>query len=253
MPPEEVVNQLFEKLLSIRVFPEEAIYSLRQQPKERKWELLLREHEDNTQFDLPKLSDIQEREFLLMSRPSDSIDPKFKLKPLRVMSDDKTVTVTKILPDDPDSSKVSFDSLSTSMVSESESFYEQETQIQRWIPEWFVSRIMANKLSLRDCKKLERKLTENNTLKHSGLTWMQGFNNAQGETALSVVLSKMNKKSIKSNEEFDKEYVIVKCLKHINIERNDQDLKEKVHVVKALVFLLVSPRLTTKFWSRKSW
>ncbi|MCP8718876.1 MAG: hypothetical protein M5F18_06220, partial [Asgard group archaeon] len=247
MPPEEVVNQLFEKLLSIRVFPEEAIYSLRQQPKERKWELLLREHENNTQFDLPKLSDIQEREFLLMSRPSDSIDPKFKLKPLRVMSDDKTVTVTKILPDDPDSSKVSFDSLSTSMVSESESFFmNKKLKFRDGSPEWFVSRIMANKLSLRDCKKLERKLTENNTLKHSGLTWMQGFNNAQGETALSVVLSKMNKKSIKSNEEFDKEYVIVKCLKHINIERNDQDLKEKVHVVKALVFLLVSPRLTTR-------
>ena len=107
---------------------------------------------------------------------------------------------------------------------------------------------MANKLSLKDCKKLERKLVENNVVKNSGVTWTQGFINAQGETALSVVLTKINKKSIKSNEEFDKEYLIVKCLKHINSEKRDEalSLKEKVYVVKALVFLLVSPRLTTR-------
>lgn len=105
---------------------------------------------------------------------------------------------------------------------------------------------MANKLSLRDCKKLERKLVENSLVKQTGVTWTQGFINAQGETALSVVLTKINKKSIKSNEEFDKEYLIVKCLKHINSEKETQPLKEKVYVVKALVFLLVSPRLTTR-------
>ncbi|RCK66176.1 Formin BNR1 [Candida viswanathii] len=272
IPPEEVVDQLFEKLLSIRVFPEEAIYSLRKQLKERKWELLLREHETNTHFDLTKLSkqasdrfftnrhNYQEREYLLMSRSTDNLDPQKKLKPLRVTSSQeleeepsKTVTVTKIAPDDPDVSKMSIDSGgSGSMGSESESLLgtimSKKLKFRDGSPEWFVSRIMANRLSLKDCKKLERKLIENNTIKHTGATWIQGFVNAQGETALSVVLAKVNKKSIKSNEEFDKEYVIVKCLKHINVERIEQEehLKDKVHVVKALVFLLVSPRLTTR-------
>lgn len=52
IPPDEIVDQLFEKLLSIRVFPNEALYSLKKQPVERKWELLLREHETNHHFDL---------------------------------------------------------------------------------------------------------------------------------------------------------------------------------------------------------
>ena len=61
---------------------------------------------------------------------------------------------------------------------------------------------MANKLSLKDCKWKE--ISRKQRGQNSGVTWTQGFINAQGETALSVVLTKINKKSIKSNEEFDK-------------------------------------------------
>lgn len=269
IPPEEIVDQLFEKLLSIRVFPDEAVYSLKKQPVERKWELLLREHETNHHFDLKKLSKqatdkfltnrdrFQEHEFLIMSR-STTQEPKPKLKPLRIVSggedydDEETPTVTKLVHDDSSTSKLSIESGGSSGApTETESLLglvNKKLKIRDGSPDWYVSRIMANKLSLKDCKKLERKLVENNVVKNSGVTWTQGFINAQGETALSVVLTKINKKSIKSNEEFDKEYLIVKCLKHINSEKRDEalSLKEKVYVVKALVFLLVSPRLTTR-------
>ncbi|KAL6454865.1 BNR1 Formin BNR1 [Candida maltosa Xu316] len=279
IPDEEIVDQLFERLLSIRVFPEEAIYSLKMQPKERKWELLLREHNTNNSFDLDKLSKqetdrffanrdkFKEREFLMMNR-SDSSESKPKLKSLRIVSNtdslidsellippkdaSRTITVTKIFPEEPTTRKLSLDSGgSGGTASENDSLLgmvNKKLKLKDGSPEWFVSRIMANKLSVKDCKKLEKKLVENTILKHGGISWIQGFTNAQGETALSVVLSKINKKSIKSNDEFDKEYLIVKCLKHINAERSDQpdQLKEKIHVVKALVFLLVSPRLTTR-------
>ena len=276
IPPDEIVDQLFEKLLSIRVFPNEALYSLKKQPVERKWELLLREHETNHHFDLKKLSKqaadkflanrdkFQEHEFLMMSR-GNTQEPKQKLKPLRIVSggqdeeeaymsspsdSSKTVTVTKLVHDDSNTSKLSIESGGSSGApTETESLLglvNKKLKLRDGSPDWYVSRIMANKLSLRDCKKLERKLVENSLVKQTGVTWTQGFINAQGETALSVVLTKINKKSIKSNEEFDKEYLIVKCLKHINSEKETQSLKEKVYVVKALVFLLVSPRLTTR-------
>ena len=76
---------------------------------------------------------------------------------------------------------------------------------------------MANKPHQR-LQEIGKEISRKQRGQNSGVTWTQGFINAQGETALSVVLTKINKKSIKSNEEFDKEYLIVKCLKHINSE-----------------------------------
>jgi len=76
---------------------------------------------------------------------------------------------------------------------------------------------------------------------------------------LSVILSRVNKKSIKSNEEFDKEYIIVKCIKHIlnseNVDEKEADdissltsmaQKNKSHVIKTLIFSVISPRLATR-------
>lgn len=52
MPEPAVVEHLFQKLLSIRVFPED---SFKTTSLKRKWELLLSEGETNAAFDLPQL------------------------------------------------------------------------------------------------------------------------------------------------------------------------------------------------------
>lgn len=107
------------------------------------------------------------------------------------------------------------------------------------LPEWFVSRIMSNKLTLKEYRKLDKKLLEPRFGE-----WKASFVAAQGETALSVILTRINKKSIKSNEEFDKEYQIVRCLRSLLDQRlNNRDIG---HVIKAIMFSLISPRLATR-------
>lgn len=242
MPRTEVVDALFDRLLSTRVFPEASFQNI---TTRRKWELLLSENENNADFDL--------RSLVRTASVDEEIDSRkqFSLKALSRLGTRKNSTE--------EDRKRSIDSLSTDMdqvASISSASIGKKHRLKDGSPEWYVSRVMANKLTLKEYRKLDKRLTEPRYR-----AWMDGFIAAQGETALLVILSRINKKSIKSNEEFDREYVIIKCLKNImNLEKlegdDDRDpetasiasstLKNRPHVVKAIVFSLISPRLATR-------
>ncbi|CAI5755510.1 unnamed protein product [Candida verbasci] len=231
-PRPEIVEQLFEKLLSIRIFPEESLPNLRHSSIERKWELLLSETKSNTDFDLKRLSKQADEYFKDLNITKDTNSPEI-------------ITVTKLDQPTPTTPATVQSKFSLESSNSGNSANENEIigsvnkfKLKESTPEWFVSRIIANKLSFKDTKRLEKKLK-------SSSTWVDSFINAQGETALAILLNKINKKTIKSNQEFDTEYLIVKCFRHINKGRTDS-VTDLPIVIKALVFSLISPKLSTK-------
>lgn len=266
MPDKKIVDALFEKLLSTRFFPENSFKGV---STKRKWELLLSESETNSEFDLKNL-------YRSVSNTENNTPPE---RPLPSKSNDESIWGDFNNPFTQLKSKASFKVLKTNVSlelkskksldsdmksrkstdsdsksrelaenDETDSNFTSILKKQRLkdgTPEWFVSRIMSNKLTLKEFKKLDKKLSDN---KQEG--WAQAFHHAQGETALSVILSRINKKSIKSNDEFDKEHLIVKCLRNIMTEEQFEDedgsSKNKAHVIKAIIFSLISPRLATR-------
>lgn len=244
MPRAEVVDVLFDRLLSTRVFPEASFQNI---TTRRKWELLLSENENNADFDLRSLVRTAS-----VDEESDS-KKQFSLKALSRLGTRKNSTEEE--------RKRSMDSLGTELdqlnsIASTSNSIGKKNRLKDGSPEWYVSRVMANKLTLKEYRKLDKRLTEPRYK-----AWMDGFIAAQGETALLVILSRINKKSIKSNDEFDREYVIIKCLKNImNLDKLDEDddrdpetasiasstRKNRPHVVKAIVFSLISPRLATR-------
>lgn len=260
IPNQAIVDSLFEKLLSVRAFNEKAEQTLREQPTRRKWELLLSENETNMDFDLSSLLKTHTNE------PTRSyIPPKpVKVEVTRKKTDSSHENIAKhhktknVLLSKHDNIQSPPDQEKTTNMHTSSALNKKQ-KLKDGSPEWFVARIMSNKLSLREYKKLEKKLHENLFSLKLGVSWCQLFVSAQGETALSVILSRINKKSIKSNEEFDKEYIIVKCLKNIlNSEREDQEeaenlefvmankFKNRTLLIKSMIFSLISPRLSTR-------
>ncbi|KAI5963454.1 uncharacterized protein KGF55_002334 [Candida pseudojiufengensis] len=200
IPDKEIVNFLFEKLLSIRIFSKEAVNSLRRESLERKWELLLRENETNSSFDLSVTPHqlIKERQFDL---------EEFNSK--------------------------------------------NELAIKDNSPEWYISQIMANNLKLMHFKTLEKKLDNKSQLNDSDFNWVDSFLFHQGDSALSAFLLKIAKRSVKSNEELDIEYLIIKCLKHILHFEREESLQSgmansKKTIINALSRSLRSPRIATR-------
>lgn len=281
MPGSEVVDSLFERLLSLRIFTDGALKTLREQPTKRKWELLLSENEINSNFDLRNLSRQTETRHLdrIVSNSSTSSIPPPPLPPKpskRTLARKETPPMGPPLgfPSSNSSRKPSSDDgpassqpiLTTvtnldlmSGVNAITPSFSKKTKLSVGLPEWFVSRLMSNKLTSKEYRKLEKKLVKNSISSKTGHTWIRSFNDAQGETALSVILARINKKSIKSNDEFEKEYAIVRCLKNIlnaemdgevmtDVESVDTNAltKNKPHVIKAIIFSLISPRLATK-------
>lgn len=328
MPPPDIVDTLFEKLLSYRVFTDAAVKSLKEQSTKRKWELLLSENESNSSFDLKTLS--KQIQATPTPTPTPTPPPQIITKIERSSSTSSESSLSKrarqhstikalsrigistsnsLSPSndrkkslesdtaatqlDPYASVTNTSTFALVMAPTFASLAKQKTKLSVGSPEWFVSRLMSNKLSVKEYKKLEKKLTKNTISAKTGNTWIQSFNEAQGETALGVILSRINKKSIKSNDEFEKEYSIVKCLKCIlNNENEGAEAmaqtdgnsavstgaftspivtstasvvtvatntisstssnapsyvsKNKSHVIKAIIFSLISPRLATK-------
>lgn len=266
MPDKKIVDVLFEKLLSTRFFPENSFKGV---STKRKWELLLSESETNSEFDLKNLyRSVSNTEInhppdrqLFDKSNDESIWGDFN-NPFTQL---KTKTSFKVLKANVTLEPKSKKSLDSDMKSRKSTDSDSKSRgpadnddadsnftsilkkqrLKDGTPEWFVSRIMSNKLTLKEFKKLDKKLSDN---KQEG--WAQAFHQAQGETALSVILSRINKKSIKSNDEFDKEHLIVKCLRNIlteeQFEDEDGSSKNKSHVIKAIIFSLISPRLATR-------
>lgn len=294
VPKPEVVNMLFEKLLSTRVFSEKALKTLREQPTSRKWELLLNENESNTDFDLKTLTKSSSSFFApshkyksrsisqdyIANFPSDRRNSNI-LADSKALSNENAKQHSSIqtllkLNSSEKASDINLDKskyTSTGPILEYErprlpiskqgnAPLSKKQKLKDGSPEWYVGRIISNKLSLKEYKKLEKKLNE--TVSKLGNTWGRIFSDAQGETALSVILTRVNKKSIKSNEELDKEFIIVNCLKSVlNTEISDYEdkleidesssnpnssivIKNKSHVIRAMIFSLVSPRLATR-------
>ncbi|KAI5950865.1 hypothetical protein KGF54_003939 [Candida jiufengensis] len=201
IPPKEIVDELFDKLLSIRNFSKEARTTLLHQSIERKWELILREYESNSSFDIS----IKSQHFGGYNLHQNIGD--YNLKERHSSKDN--------------------------------------------LPEWFISQIMANKFKLKDLKYLEKKLEHRVSMKESKYNWIKKFISLQGDAVVTTVLSKIGKKSIKSNEEFDMEYLLIKCIRHIIEFKKNENLdsnltKSEKSIIQSLIRSIRSPRISTR-------
>lgn len=195
MPNEKVVNKLFEKLLSVRVFPDQ---SFKNTPTRRKWELLLSENETNEDFDLRSLT----KAVMLSTNQLNPTQSAF----LATVMDEPLPSQQSSNQYSPRSSTTTFETGSGDTQNILVSSRKQK--IKEGSPDWYVARIMSNKFTSKEYKKLSKKLESK-----SSKPWLVQFIDAQGETALSVILKKINKKSIKSNDDIEKEFHICMCLK----------------------------------------
>lgn len=237
MPEPAVVEHLFQRLLSIRVFPEE---SFKTTPLKRKWELLLSEGETNNSFDLPQL--LQEAtvsvERLEMKPPPKPVPPELKA-PSRSGS-------WALRERTSDSLNRTLHPSISGVISPTAA-----SNAKKGSPVWFIRQILRNSLQTKDYKKLDKRLVSLNK-------WVKEFREQQGESALANLLKQINQKSIKSNDEFEKEKVICRCLKTVMATDPSNDkvqkvplssnliIQEHLQVVKSLPFSLLSPSIETR-------
>lgn len=242
MPDPEVVDLMFEKLLSVRVFPETSFQNI---ATLRKWELLLSENETNSSFDLESLTisaslNVKNKRIAAaeadynynsFARP----EAKFKIRRRRSSNSSRKGSIpnTNSTP---------------------KKFFAREGS-----PQWMVKEIVNDGLSTKGYRKIVKKLESK-----TGRQWMLEFKKAQGEAALSQVLQKVNSQGYKSNDFIDREQVICQCLRILlttdlreeNEEVFDDDNASivstsaksiaRIHGIKSIMLSLVSPSLTTR-------
>lgn len=208
MPSEKVVNKLFEKLLSVRVFPDQ---SFKNTPVRRKWELLLSENETNADFDLRSLTSAA----IISTNHPQSISVSNQSAPF----DQDALAQLGHNQYSPRSSST-YETGSVDASTSSFSFKKQK--LKEGSPLWYVTRIMSNKATAKEFKKLAKKLEGK-----SNKPWLLQFIEVQGETALSVILQKVNKRSIKSNDDIEKEHHICTCLKVLLSTDFQDNVKDK--------------------------
>ena len=238
IPSKEIVEKLFEKLLSIRAFPEKAKISLRNLSTERKWDLLLTENETNSFFDLSRMS--------LASMSAVSLPENVR------STHSKTPDLSSHAK--PDSAPMP-SKRRRSFFLPKEPQQHRETMINEGSPGWFVWKLLNKDIDLKSLVKLEKHLAENKLLQQEKVTWTQSFLSLQGETALAVNLSLISKKVIKSDEEYNHEYLLVKCLKnalenqaYLKQSNNDHDTPiSKSVIMTSLMGALTSTRMSTRF------
>ncbi|KAJ6783690.1 hypothetical protein PWT90_11093 [Aphanocladium album] len=116
-------------------------------------------------------------------------------------------------------------------------------------PEWYVRRVMEDKLDAKGMGSLEV------NLRTQQIGWVRRFVECQGQVALVTLLLKINRKianapaseSSKVEKGLDREYDIIKCLKTLmNNKFGADDALMQQKVLLALGTSLVSPRLTTR-------
>lgn len=83
---------------------------------------------------------------------------------------------------------------------------QKRPRLKEGSPSWFVAKIFAGQLSSKSYRRLVKKL-------ETKKPWLAEFRAAQGEAALSVTLHRINSKSIKSNEDIEREQLICQGLK----------------------------------------
>ncbi|KAJ2960780.1 hypothetical protein NQ176_g11038 [Zarea fungicola] len=116
-------------------------------------------------------------------------------------------------------------------------------------PEWYVRRVMEDKLDGKGMGSLEV------NLRTQQIGWVRRFVECQGQVALVTLLLKITRKissapasdSSKVEKGLDREYDIIKCLKTLmNNKFGADDALMQQKVLLALGSSLVSPRLTTR-------
>ena len=117
-------------------------------------------------------------------------------------------------------------------------------------PEWYVRRVMDNSISAKQLGSLSV------NLRTQPIGWVKAFVEAQGQIALTNVLSKLNRRQgqgpaptqTSSNErDLDREYDIVKCLKALmNNKYGADDAMNHSQIIAALAGSLTCSRLSTR-------
>lgn len=230
MPEPAVVEHLFEKFKSTRVFPEDSFKIV---DHKRQWELILRESEKNSSFDLPRL--VQEAKV--------SVETRLPKLDTRTVSRSSSGTRRERLSDSLNRTlHTPIPGLSSPPIA---------SNAKKGSPVWFIRQILRNSLQTKDFKKLDKRLVSLNR-------WVKEFREQQGESALANLLKQINQKSIKSNDEFEKEKVICRCLKTLMATDPSNDKtpmfslapnlinQEHLQVVRSLPFSLLSPSIETR-------
>ncbi|PHH84265.1 hypothetical protein CDD83_2223 [Cordyceps sp. RAO-2017] len=116
-------------------------------------------------------------------------------------------------------------------------------------PEWYVRRVMEDKLDSKGMGSLEV------NLRTQQIGWVKRFVECQGQVALVTLLLKLNRKTalgpppdnVSAEKKLDREYDIVKCLKALmNNKFGADDALIQQKVLLALATCLISSRLTTR-------
>lgn len=117
-------------------------------------------------------------------------------------------------------------------------------------PEWYVRKVMDNSISPKQLQSLSV------SLRTQPIGWVKSFVEAQGQIALTNVLSKYNRRQGQgpapaqgstSEKDLDREYDIVKCLKALmNNKHGADDAFHHTQIIVSLAASLTSPRLNTR-------
>ncbi len=118
-------------------------------------------------------------------------------------------------------------------------------------PEWYVKRILDNTIASKQLQSLSV------SLRTQPISWVKAFIEAQGQIALTSVLTKINRPQANgpapahgvhsSDRDLEKEYDIVKCLKALmNNKYGADDALKHEQIIISMAACLISPRLTTR-------
>jgi cytokinesis protein len=117
-------------------------------------------------------------------------------------------------------------------------------------PEWYVRKVMDNSITPQQLQSLSV------SLRTQPIGWVKAFVEAQGQIALTNVLSKINRRQNKGpaqptgntqEKDLDREYDIVKCLKALmNNKYGADNAIAHSQIINALAGSLVSSRISTR-------
>ena len=114
-------------------------------------------------------------------------------------------------------------------------------------PEWYVKKILDGSIAVKQLQSLSV------SLRTQQIDWVIRFLQAQGQIALSNVLTKMNKRqhqnpsASSSDKDLDREYELIKCIKILmNNSYGADDALKHPQIIFSVAVSLTSPRLNTR-------
>lgn len=112
---------------------------------------------------------------------------------------------------------------------------------QKYSPKWYVEALMSQRMTVKRLGTLENQLRNETNL------WIQDFLMLQGHVAISVQLTAILKKSLKTNDELQQESLLLYCLKNIANRKEGSDLAvESNQLISCLLQCLLSTRISVK-------